>query len=285
MHLADVNTDKVNVTEMHEGRTNWRLCMKEEDDDVSDELVLRVQGILTKNNLVPKNVASCPQSKAMFLSQFVEICGERTSTFDDSMKGVAAVYECFGRYLAGVKLNKPADSEKNGQMFFSAANRVFTAQSDAPSEQDNDFQDGLDPLRKLVKFKTGELIHAPENIVRYYKRVQEDDESPAVYQHYVPGAFAVGDIVELQVSFVALAAGNNKVKITNRLQAVTLLDNKYSEARMFLDAKTAKTARANASVRMTVNPAVRRKIGYFAEDTDDERKLKKRRGNTPDNDE
>jgi hypothetical protein len=42
--------------ELTEGRKNWRLCLKEEDEEVSDEVIIRIQGILLKNNLVPKNV-------------------------------------------------------------------------------------------------------------------------------------------------------------------------------------------------------------------------------------
>jgi hypothetical protein len=42
--------------ELSEGRKSWRLCIKGEEEDVSDEVIVRIQGVLVKNNLVPKNV-------------------------------------------------------------------------------------------------------------------------------------------------------------------------------------------------------------------------------------
>ncbi|KAJ7077790.1 hypothetical protein C8R44DRAFT_654912, partial [Mycena epipterygia] len=51
-----------------------------------------------------------------------------------------------------------------------------------------------------------------------------------VYLEFVPGGFKIGDIVELQISFVTIPAAMNRVKATIRLQAVTLLSNKYSKA-------------------------------------------------------
>ncbi|KAJ7182683.1 hypothetical protein C8R43DRAFT_940794 [Mycena crocata] len=272
---ATALADNVTVTEMSEGRTNWRICAKDTLEDVSDEIVLRVQGILTKNQLVPRGILSCPQQRAINLSQFAEICGDRTPTFDDAMLNITTIYECFHQQLAGVEIVNAGDKEKNGQSLFNASNRLFTFQSDSPTEQNNEFQRGVDPFRQLEKFKTsGELIHAPENIVKYFHRIQGDGDNPATYEGCIPGAFEVGDLVEMQVSFVALAVGKNKIKIHSRLQALTLLDKQFT--------KEAKEARTKARSRVMVNPAVRRKVGYFAEDADEERKIKKRRTSSPD---
>lgn len=57
---------------------------------------------------------------------------------------------------------------------FSASNRIFTLKSDAPTEQDNQFHIGVDPMRYLSRLKGGLLIHAPDNIVSYFKRVSDD---------------------------------------------------------------------------------------------------------------
>ncbi|KAJ7130015.1 hypothetical protein C8R43DRAFT_957225 [Mycena crocata] len=274
VHLADLDFDKVIITEMVEGRPNWRLCVTNDDDDVADEVVLRLQGILTKNNLVPKNVHKCSADKALTLSQHAEIRGERTSTFEEAMYKIEGIFERFEHHLPGFIVKGNRDCLKNGQNHFSASNRIFTVQNEAPTEQDNAFQKGVDVMNRLAKFKNGELIHAPENIVKYYKRTVTDGEDHlAKYEEAVPGNFDVGDIVEMQFCFVALAAGKNKIKLTTRLQALTLLDNQYS--------KEAKLARVKSTVRESMNPAVRRKVGYYYEDAEDERRVKKGRTASP----
>lgn len=59
--------------------------------------------------------------------------------------------------------------------YFTANNRLFSRRCDVPNEQDNEFQDGVDSIGKLARLKGTELIHAPDNIVKYY-RVGRDPE-------------------------------------------------------------------------------------------------------------
>ncbi|KAJ6522935.1 hypothetical protein DFH09DRAFT_1330302 [Mycena vulgaris] len=258
IHMADISVDKLKIAETGQQRKSWRLCIGNEDDGVSDEIVVRIQGILTKNNLVPKNAQTCGRGKAMFLSQQAEICGMGTTIFNESMLKIAAVTDYFDQHLSGAELGSIAEVDSSDGRLFSACNRFFTSKSDAPSEQDTEFQNGVDPLNVLRKLKANDLIHAPDNIV-----------NKVFYDESVPGAFRPGDIVELQVSFVALKTAGNKVKVTTRLQAVTLLTNEFT--------KKAASARAMAQVRVASRSAVRRKVGYFQEDDDEERVLKKRR--------
>ncbi|KAJ7615628.1 hypothetical protein DFH06DRAFT_1343596 [Mycena polygramma] len=269
LHMADLNVDEMRTEEMSEGRKNWRLCVKERDDEVSDEVVVRIQGILIKNNLVPKNVRSCPSHRAPFLTQSAEITGLNTETFVASLGMLPSVQGIFGDHLAGVEIiNTTVNHSAMGDSLC-ASNRIFTYRQDLPTEQDNRFQDGVDPLGHLAKLKTDELIHAPENIVKYYARVYNDRQKEFVYETYVPGGFNTGDIVELQLSFVALTSGQSKVKLTSRLQALTLLDGRYS--------KEATMSRRKAMAMPVANPAVRRRVGYFKEDEEFERKHKRAR--------
>ncbi|KAJ7622776.1 hypothetical protein DFH06DRAFT_1340649 [Mycena polygramma] len=159
----------------------------------------------------------------------------------------------------------------------SASNRIFTLKADVPTEQDNDFQRGVDPIRLLTKMKTGELIHAPDNIVTYFKRSKTEENDAYKYDEFIPGGFKVGDLVEMQVCFVAMASARNTVKVTTRLQALTLLDDQFSKASTISTTAARKQA---ASVR-PLSTAIRRKVGYFREDDDDERRVKKSRSATP----
>ncbi|KAJ7027191.1 hypothetical protein C8F04DRAFT_1267335 [Mycena alexandri] len=273
VHMADINLIDVDVRETNAGRKNWRLCIVEEDDELNDELVIRVQGILTKNNLVPRNVQSCAPNKAQYLSQHIEICGAATSTFTESMANLQAVADRFEHQLAGIEIAPMQEVARAPDDIFVASNRIFTLKSDVPAEQDNFFQDGVDSAGLLHKLKRRDYIHAPENIVKYYRKKNSTNAGMAYVQFY-PGGFQIGDIVELQVSFVAVATGRGKAKITTRLHAVTLLDSKYSN--------DAATSRSASALRQLSNPAIRKKVGYSAEDEEDARKVKKARTETPD---
>ncbi|KAJ7161105.1 hypothetical protein C8R46DRAFT_1038267 [Mycena filopes] len=263
VHLADIKTNDLHITEMVEGRKNWRLSTQDADDNVSDEIVVRLQGVLTRNNLVPKNARS---------------------TFDASMASLTTIDQRFRDFLAGTDVMGCSDDARRRGRGFLASNRVFSLRSDVPTEQDTNFHEGVDPVGALTRLKAGELIHAPENIVKYYKRVQTEDgsaiqcllteSSTPRYESHFPGGFHTGDIVEMQVTFVAIGTGAHKVKVTTRLQALTLLDNQFS--------KDAESRRELALRGPIGNPAVRRKVGYFMEDEEDERRVKQKKSQSPD---
>ncbi|KAJ6548899.1 hypothetical protein B0H19DRAFT_1074704 [Mycena capillaripes] len=271
-----VQVEELRITALAEGRKNWRLCLREDDDEVSDEVIVRIQGILVKNNLVPKNVRSCPQHKAQFLTQSAEITGLGTTTFDAALSKMQSIENRFGEHLAGVELTNNIVARATIGEVFSASNRIFTPHQEVPTEQDNHFEEGVDPLGHLARMKRGDLIHAPENIVKYFARVENSKTKEITYKGFVPGGFNTGDIVEVQVCFVAIASGGNNVKITSRLQALTLLDNSFTKDAM-------KTRREVMSTPALV-PAVRRRVGYFHEDDEDERQQKKSRSHSPDMD-
>ncbi|KAJ7030580.1 hypothetical protein C8F04DRAFT_1186619 [Mycena alexandri] len=119
----------------------------------------------------------------------------------------------------------------------SASNRVFTSKDEAPTDQDNDFAEGLDPIGMLAKLKTSNLIHAPENIVQYF-------DGKVRYNVTVPG-------------------------ITTRLQAVTLLDSEFT--------KEAAVARRKFRSQPKCEPAIRRKVGYFYDDGEEPSRVGKER--------
>ncbi|KAJ7733302.1 hypothetical protein B0H16DRAFT_1468139 [Mycena metata] len=273
VHLADIELQDVKVQQLIQGRRNWRLCIPDEDGEVNDELVVRLQGIMFKNGLVPRNVQACAANKAHLLTQHIEICGLDTATFTDSVAKLHTVHERFAQQLAGVEVAPIVDRDVVSTDKFVASNRIFSLKSDVPNEQDNMFEDGVDAAGLLKKIQPTDFIHAPENIVKYF-RARAKAEGGTSYLPFYPGGFQVGDIVELQVSFVAMATAKSKVKITTRLQAVTLLDSEYS--------MEASLARSAAALNNPINAAIRRKVGYFLEDEEEaEHKAKRARTGSP----
>ncbi|KAJ7697472.1 hypothetical protein B0H17DRAFT_1130439 [Mycena rosella] len=216
---------------MGEHYKNWRLCLAEDDGGVSDEMIARLQGAVTQNGLVPENAHTCGQRKAMFLSQQIEISGLGTATFEKAITMLPVISDRFEQHLSGADMRSGVAPDSHAGNTFRASSRLFTA--------------------------------------RYYKRVEHKGSSTVSYEETVPGAFKTGDLIELQVSFVAIKAAANKVKITTRLQAITLLSNEYS--------KSASQGRIAARATVANNVSVRRRVGYFQEDDKAERKVKRRR--------
>ncbi|KAJ6459155.1 hypothetical protein C8R47DRAFT_1226694 [Mycena vitilis] len=269
-HLSDLEADDMDIVATG-NKKNWRLCVRDEEDgQVSDEVIFRAQGIVLKNNLTPKNTVSCPARKVPFICQHIEVCGLDSPTFREAIAKTEEVNERFHEHFSSVTvvdLVRPASSL--GPVI-AASNRLFTIKTDAPTKQDTDFVDGLDPTGALEKLKHRELIHAPDNMVHYFRFVAVGADSGKVkYEKTVPGTFKAGDIVEIQMSFVAIQAANSEIKVTARLQAVTLLDASFTKA--------ATIARNRARIETKPQQAVRRKIGYFHEDQEEpERAAKKR---------
>jgi hypothetical protein len=159
-------------------------------EDVRDEVVIRVQGVLAKNNLVPKNLIrrvviqnielkftsfSCSPMRAKFLNQQAEITGLESTTFKESVAKLDSVNDLFAQHLAGIELSSTTERVSMGEKTIVASNRIFTAKTDVPTEQDTEFHNGLDPLQLLAKLKSTDLIHAPGNIVKYFRRGTQSD--------------------------------------------------------------------------------------------------------------
>ncbi|KAJ7891582.1 hypothetical protein B0H14DRAFT_2560641 [Mycena olivaceomarginata] len=261
-HLADLDLDAVRILETGLGRKSWRLCAVSDGDDVAEELVVRIQGILMQNKLVPRNPQSCPRRKVPFMCQYLEICGLSSDSFAISVAKLEEVNQRFTDHFSGVKVVGIAQPAVSLGPALCASNRLFTLKKDAPTEQDNMFAEGLDPVGVLERLKSTELIHAPENMVKYYK-------DKVRYEGTVPGSFKTGDVVEIQLSFVGIATGQGDIKVTSRLQAVTILDSSFTKA--------ASEARAKAKLDVKGNTAVRRKVGYFFEDEEEPLRASKKR--------
>ncbi|KAJ7025319.1 hypothetical protein C8F04DRAFT_1269348 [Mycena alexandri] len=186
------------------------------------------------------------------MSQHIKICGLQSTTFKEAMEKTQEVTDRFVDHLAGVKVvDLPRPNSVLGPVL-SASNRIFTAKDECPTEQDNEFAEGLDPVGTLAKMKTQNLIHAPENMVNI--NVFEAAKSG----NAVPGLFKVGDLVELQVSFVAIHV-SREVKITYKVCVQEAL-----------------AARREFASQPKKEPAVRRKIGYFYADEEEPSRIAKR---------
>ena len=95
----------------------------------------------------------------------------RTATFSECLANISSIQERFDKHLPGAQIiNDTIVCSVFGKTI-QASNQLFTAPEDAPTEQDNHFQTGVDPLGHLAVLKRRDLIHAPDNIVKYFARI------------------------------------------------------------------------------------------------------------------
>ncbi|KAJ7656133.1 hypothetical protein DFH06DRAFT_1132611 [Mycena polygramma] len=278
-HLAETEVDELVVREGGHTTKSWVLCAPATEEDVVDEVVFRIQGALLKNDLVPKNVQFCTDRRFKHLNQYVQICGLHTPTFADSIEKMKSVHQRFAQHLSSAAFTPLTEEEGPTGLIFGASNRLFTPRDQVPTEQDTEFQYGLDPLGTLTRRKTNDLLHTTANMVKYFRLLAGDNEKKRRYVETVPGAFTAGDLVELQISFVTVTTMLKKIKVTTRLQAITLLSDKFTKKQI----QDSAVLRASAMARPLYNVAIRRKVGYFYEDEEDERMQKRQNMGAEDN--
>ncbi|KAJ7705899.1 hypothetical protein B0H16DRAFT_1482032 [Mycena metata] len=254
-HLADLDLDGAHIVETGQGRKHWKLCSSFSEDDTRDEIVYRVQGVLMKNNLIPKNASTCTARQTPFLCQHVEICGLSSATFKTAMEKTQEVTDRFVEHLVGTKVADIPRPRSDIGGLLSASNRIFTSKDDAPNEQHNEFADGLDPMGVLARLKSPNLIHAPENIVQYFKRVVEDENSSR--------------------GFPSRRLGGNPTLLRRRSSVARGQNNDQSSSsdppRRYVQQinQEAIIARRAVPKEEKRKPAIRRKVGYFYDDEDE----------------
>jgi hypothetical protein len=85
------------------------------------------------------------------------------------MAQVSHIHQKFAQHLSSTTFSSLNEVEGPTGIVFAASNRLFTPKQEAPTEQDNPFQYGLDPIGTIARRKTIDLLHAPANMVRYFK--------------------------------------------------------------------------------------------------------------------
>lgn len=200
--MAPKQLDQIMVRGVGDKGNVWILSTNAgEDQDINqiEEVIFRIQGVITHNNLIPKdlplyvslNAISYVQQhythlispgsrKIAYLAQHIEICGLETASFASAINKITEIRQKFAEHLFTATIFENIDRNGPFGIKFVANNRFFTKRHDAPTEQDTEFQHGVDPLGSLHKLKGSDLIHAPDNIVKYYKLVVKDDDRSAL---------------------------------------------------------------------------------------------------------
>ncbi|KAK6974080.1 hypothetical protein R3P38DRAFT_3239941 [Favolaschia claudopus] len=259
-YLKNFSADNVVVQESNaHGRQCWRLGAMDTAGVVEDEICFRVQGIISKVDLVPGNVARCSLERVANLCQRVELIGLGSEKFVESITSVLIVQDHFRRFFAGQRVNAWNFADEDGHPRLNCTCLCLT-KTDGRAVEEIPFGPGVDPLGQLAKFRTSNLAHTAENDVKYFRRAKSSKESVEGFFEAFPSVFRKGDIVEVQGSIVAFFAKNNVVKTIFQLNTLTLLDASFSKA--------AEVARSRAYKPSPSRQVLKRKVWYEREDPD-----------------
>ncbi|KAF7983521.1 hypothetical protein HWV62_21068 [Athelia sp. TMB] len=121
----------------------------------------------------------------------------------------------------------------------------------------------VDPDGVLARIAEDEWVHTEDNKVSYF-RAHCTTEGKAKYTANNPGEFKGGDLVEAQISVIAVKRrGRNKIySLKLVLRAITLLDDGLT--------RTARTKRIQDTARLPMTPVrgIKRTAGYLDEEED-----------------
>ncbi|KAF9465393.1 hypothetical protein BDZ94DRAFT_1307255 [Collybia nuda] len=243
----------------------WKLASPINSEDVEDgkdgvleEIVLRIQGIICKKNLPPiRN--PIPSHRVQFYKQLVTLTAFNSPYFQSCIDNIHDIHQKFSQRMPENSLEPLVMEMFEEYRAITISNRYCTSRNKSPTHSSIPFKSCVDP-DQILQFSMGaEFIHTAENEVEYFK-FYPDENGSNQYRNMDPSLFRIGDIVEVQLSFVVVPVKNNRSKMINVLRAVTLLDPKYQ-----MDSAIIRNRAEHNHTRHNPNITLKRKVGYCDE--------------------
>lgn len=117
------------------------------------------------------------KDRARYLRQSIQLAGEGSEVFLDTLRKIGEVYAEFNRCVPAGKLHPLTFIDlKNGNPYLDISNRYFTSARDDPHGERQPFSEGVDPEGYLEALGTDQLYHGTDNIVHYLERAGSKGE-------------------------------------------------------------------------------------------------------------
>ena len=129
-----------------------------------------------------------------------------------------------------------------------AANRYFTPKGIVAPNDIRPLTAEVDPRGSLSKAAGSAYVHTEDNKVYYYEKTGKGPRDSTYvttktaatiiadelssFRAIAPQFIQVGDIVEVQVSFVGIPLRDNKWKISTVLRSISLFDGQFTQVRL-----------------------------------------------------
>ncbi|KAF8871877.1 hypothetical protein BD779DRAFT_1449286, partial [Infundibulicybe gibba] len=212
----------------------WRLLGEGVDGEPVEELVFTIAGILSEVDLPPvEEKPSVMPRKYRFLRQGVVITGLGSPTFEAAVDLTRDIYEVFQREFPEGKLEEWDIPRFQGNAALPFSNRYLTPTRDAPNMVHIPFDASIDPHGYLESMVKHGYVRGEENVVEYYIQDVNGGNSRLSFSRAKPQVFRVGDLVDVQVSFVVVELRQQKFKMVPVLRTIALVDGNFTQVGIF----------------------------------------------------
>ncbi|RDB31017.1 hypothetical protein Hypma_000107 [Hypsizygus marmoreus] len=256
-------TDVIKVEAFERPKT-WRLVYNGADGG-KEEMVFALQGSIVAKNLPP--LSEKPRmnaTKYKYLRQSVTVSGLETPTFAAALASTVEIFGYFDRQFCEGKLQSWSASDDLGDRrdLLEASNRYMTPRRDAKDGESIPFGEQVDPKNILKSMAGDDHVHTEDNEVLYFLRHTAVD-GKIRHEKVGPQSFRVGDLVEIQISFVVVPLKGEQYKMMTVLRSIALIDGAYQQAK-----HSAKPAERAPTI-------LKRKVRYDEPAEDDEEELRR----------
>ncbi|KAF8969131.1 hypothetical protein BDZ97DRAFT_1915494 [Flammula alnicola] len=230
-----------------------------DENSADEEVVASFQGILCKKDIAPYNEKNIPSGKVKYLRQSTTLTAFGNPVFDKSIENIAAIYAIFKRAIGDNLVEGAVCSTYEDFSAIDVANRYFTPRGGAATEEIRPLTAEVDPKGYLAKAAGSTYVHTEENKVYYFEKTG-NEQSGTGFRATGPQIFQVGDIVEVQVSFIAIPMRDNKWKISTILRSISLFDGRFTQEAIV------KSLTQNTAPVEKAKPLLKRRVGYAEEE-------------------
>ncbi|KAF8221474.1 hypothetical protein L208DRAFT_1327778, partial [Tricholoma matsutake] len=171
-----------------------------------------------------------------YLQQGITLTGLGTPTFEWAVDAAQEIYRLFDQSFEDGMLESwmTSTTQSTTGCSLNASNRYVTSKKDAPQMVHIPFSPAIDPRGFLEQMLKGSYIHGDDNTVEYYQ-VYKNQDGTRRFQAVGPHTFCIGDIIEIQVSFIVVPLKEQKYKMLVVLHSITLLNKVYSQVSICLN--------------------------------------------------
>ncbi|KAF8229612.1 hypothetical protein L208DRAFT_1285997, partial [Tricholoma matsutake] len=222
---------------LYENPPSWRLVRTVGTEDKVEEVVFTLQGVLVEKELPPfkekprQAVLTIPVARYKYLQQAVSITGFNMPAF---ARAISAAQEIYGKFdwqftdstmLSWAILS---DVDQNQVKCLDMANHYFTPKRVAQGQPNVAFQKDVDPHSVLANMVVSDAVHSyihmDNNQVQYFTTFKGVGSKRSCG----PQMFCIGDIIQVQVSFITIPVWGNNYKMLVVLHSMALLDGSLS---------------------------------------------------------
>ena len=187
------------------------------------------------------------------MRQTIVITGLQSSTFSKIIPTIAEIHAVFSSAVGAKRLEEcQITTSYRGMSALELSNHYFTSHIKMAEGSELVLSTDIDPYGYLAHAAGMTLCYTKENAVLYFERQGSNDNnykfsssyheenyhshtSQCRYKPVKPVIFGVGDIVEIQASFMTVTLKQGKFKTMMVLRGITLIDGTFTQVQKVSD--------------------------------------------------